>query len=100
MSGTVRILAAGACTGVLLLAGCTAGASPDGDGAPTEAPTGAPALTVGVVADGLDHPWDVALAPDGTLLLDERSGGLTAVLPDGSARRGAGGCGDLLPAGA
>src|SRR4051812_38291018 len=87
MSGSARTFAAGGCAGVLLLlAGCAAGAAPDGDGAPTAAPTGAPALTVDVVADGLDHPWDVALAPDGTLLFDERSGGLTAVLPDGSVQ--------------
>jgi glucose/arabinose dehydrogenase len=46
-----------------------------------------PALDVAVVVDGLDHPWDVAQAPDGTLLLDERAGGLTAVLPDGTVRR-------------
>ncbi|MGR6966125.1 PQQ-dependent sugar dehydrogenase [Geodermatophilus sp. URMC 61] len=46
----------------------------------------APALDVEVVVDGLDHPWDVAQAPDGTLLLDERAGGLTAVLPDGTVR--------------
>ena len=37
-----------------------------------------------MVADGLDHPWDVAQAPDGTLLVDERAGGFTAVLPDGA----------------
>ena len=47
---------------------------------------GAPALEVEVVADGLDHPWDVAQAPDGTLLVDERAGGFTAVLPDGTRR--------------
>jgi glucose/arabinose dehydrogenase len=41
---------------------------------------------VAVVADGLDHPWDVAQAADGTLLFDERSGGFTAVLPDGSVQ--------------
>jgi glucose/arabinose dehydrogenase len=45
-----------------------------------------PALDVQVLADGLDHPWDVAQAPDGTLLVDERGGGFTAVRPDGSAR--------------
>jgi glucose/arabinose dehydrogenase len=50
------------------------------------APRIAPALDVAVVVDGLDHPWDVAQAPDGTLLLDERAGGLTAVLPDGTVR--------------
>ena len=46
----------------------------------------APALDVAVVVDGLDLPWDVAQAPDGTLLVDERPGGLTAVLPDGTVR--------------
>ncbi|WP_369133015.1 PQQ-dependent sugar dehydrogenase [Modestobacter sp. I12A-02662] len=46
----------------------------------------APALDVAVVVDDLDHPWDVAQAADGTLLLDERPGGLTAVLPDGTVR--------------
>ncbi len=48
--------------------------------------TGAPALDVAVVADGLDHPWDVVQAPDGTLLVDERAGGFNAVLPDGGVR--------------
>jgi aldose sugar dehydrogenase len=52
-------------------------------GGPVAAPTGAPALEVTVVLDGLDHPWDVAEAPDGTLVVDERSGGFTAVRPDG-----------------
>jgi glucose/arabinose dehydrogenase len=54
---------------------------------------------VTVVADGLDHPWDVAQAPDGTLLLDERSGGLTAVLPDGAVRELAAGLTDLFATG-
>jgi glucose/arabinose dehydrogenase len=67
---------------VLLLAACGAAAS-----APFPPSTaGAPALRVEVLAGGLDHPWDVALAPDGTLLLDERSGGFTAVLPDGTVQ--------------
>jgi aldose sugar dehydrogenase len=68
---------------VVLLTGCTSSASgPEQSGLPA----GAPALDVAVVADGLDHPWDVAQAPDGTLLLDERAGGFTAVLPDGTAQ--------------
>ncbi|MQA33648.1 PQQ-dependent sugar dehydrogenase [Modestobacter roseus] len=75
---------------MLLLAAC--GAAPDDGGAdpaaaaPTTTPSGAPELDVEVVADGLDHPWDVDQAPDGTLLLDERAGGLTAVLPDGTVQ--------------
>ncbi|MCZ2848317.1 PQQ-dependent sugar dehydrogenase [Modestobacter sp. VKM Ac-2978] len=76
---------------LLLLVACGAtdsGAADTGAAAPApvSAPTGAPALDVEVVLDGLDHPWDVAQAPDGTLLVDERAGGLTAVLPDGEAR--------------
>lgn len=80
MPPTARRLAAGLCmAGTLLLAACTA--------APQQpAPSGSPALRVTVVADGLDHPWDVAQAPDGTLLTDERAGGFTAVLPDGTVR--------------
>ena len=54
--------------------------------APLSIAAAAPALDVAVVVDGLDLPWDVAQAPDGTLLLDERAGGLTAVLPDGTVR--------------
>ncbi|NEK87092.1 PQQ-dependent sugar dehydrogenase [Blastococcus saxobsidens] len=74
---------AGLALAVLVLAGCTAQSS-EGTAPPVvAAPTGAPALDVEVVADGLEHPWDVVQAPDGTLLLDERPGGFTAVLPDG-----------------
>ncbi|MCU1620036.1 MAG: Soluble quinoprotein glucose/sorbosone dehydrogenase [Modestobacter sp.] len=77
---------------VLLLAACGAAAS-----APFPPSTaGAPALRVEVLAGGLDHPWDVALAPDGTLLLDERSGGFTAVLPDGTVQPVEADFGDLF----
>jgi glucose/arabinose dehydrogenase len=81
--------------GAALLLATLTGCSGDDDpaGAPSTAaadagtpagPTpGAPALRVETVLDGLDHPWDVAQAPDGTLLVDERSGGFTAVRPDG-----------------
>jgi aldose sugar dehydrogenase len=86
---------------VALLAACTGGTSAEDPGptsrpttppadssapsSPTTAPV-VPALDVTVVADGLDHPWDLAQAPDGTLLFDERGGGLTAVLPDGTVQ--------------
>ena len=103
MPGTARTRAAGPCTAVvallavLAIGGCGAGdpssAAPAAtvpDSAPATVPDGAPAtppaLQVEVVADGLDHPWDVALAPDGTLLLDERAGGFTAIRPDGTAQ--------------
>jgi aldose sugar dehydrogenase len=78
---------------LVVMAGCTAessGAPPSppasaAGGAPSAA-AAAPALDVTVVVDGLDHVWDVVQAPDGTLLVDERSGGFTAVLPDGTVR--------------
>jgi glucose/arabinose dehydrogenase len=79
----------------MLLAACGAAAS-----APFAPSTAvAPALTVAVLVDGLDHPWDVARAPDGTLLLDERSGGFTAVLPDGTVQPVEADFGDLFARG-
>jgi glucose/arabinose dehydrogenase len=62
----------------------SASSAPTGSSAVTSA--GPPLLDVEVVLDGLDHPWDVVRAPDGTLLVDERAGGFTAVLPDGVVR--------------
>jgi aldose sugar dehydrogenase len=62
-------------------------------------PVRTPALDVAVVADRLDHPWDVVQAPDGTLLVDERAGGLTAVLPDGSVREVRADFGDIFARG-
>lgn len=80
MPPTARGLAVGPCmAATLLVAACTAAP-------PQPAPSGSVSLGVSVVADGLDHPWDVAQAPDGTLLTDERAGGFTAVLPDGTVR--------------
>ena len=75
----------------LLVAGCTAAPAdapqePAPPGSGSVASAAAPALDVEVVVDGLDHVWDVVQAPDGTLLVDERPGGFTAVLPDGSVQ--------------
>ncbi|MGY1770615.1 PQQ-dependent sugar dehydrogenase [Blastococcus sp. SYSU D00813] len=80
---------------VLLLGACSSDGDGDlpgreGESTAAEVPDpaepagpGVPALRVETVLDGLDHPWDVAQAPDGTLVLDERDGGLTAVRPGG-----------------
>jgi glucose/arabinose dehydrogenase len=86
MPSTARTLAAGPClVAGLLVAACGGdAATPDRPG--RSALAGGPDLRVEVVVDGLDHAWDVVQAPDGTLLVDERGGGFTAVLPDGSAR--------------
>ena len=100
----MRILA-GLTAVALLVAACTPQSSADQPVPPraasagTSAATGVPGLDVAVVADGLDHPWDVVQAPDGTLLLDERSGGFTAVLPDGALREVRAGFDDLFAKG-
>ncbi|MXG89858.1 PQQ-dependent sugar dehydrogenase [Nocardioides flavescens] len=102
LAATTALLSASA-----LLAGCggddtgdSGSATADGIGpAPTSAPNDAPTLQVETVLDGLDHPWDVAQAPDGTLLLDERAGGFTAVLPDGTSQQVAADLDDLFATG-
>jgi aldose sugar dehydrogenase len=124
MPPTARKLAVGPCMGaLLLLSACSATAGEQPDAAPTEGSAPAattsppvsppasptpepdpaseprPALDVAVVAEGLDHPWDVAQAPDRTLLVDERSGGLTAVLADGTVRELEADFGDLFATG-
>lgn len=88
----------------LLTAGCSVAPGEQGETAAAEVPDdaatssapGAPALQVEVLADGLDHPWDVARAPDGTLLVDERGGGFTAVRPDGTVTELEADFGDLF----
>jgi len=93
MPPAARTLAAGPCMAAALLVGCTSSSEKP------SVPSGAPALEVTVVADGFDHPWDVAQAPDGTLLVDERPGGFTAVLPDGTVQAVAADVDDLFARG-
>jgi aldose sugar dehydrogenase len=96
---------AGVVAVAVLLSACTDTAVSDPPAQPRAPQPGsvwvaaAPTLEVAVVADGLDHPWDVVQAPDGTLLVDERSGGFTAVLPDGTVREVRADFGDLYASG-
>lgn len=41
------------------------------------APSSGLTLTVEVIAEGLDHPWDIGFLPDGQLLVTQRPGQLT-----------------------
>ena len=94
--------AAGLCLVLGLLVGCGADAStPEGGSspAPTTAPDEAPPLEVSVLAEGFDHAWDVVQAPDGTLLVGERPGGLTAVRVGGGRQEVSADLGDLFAVG-
>lgn len=76
---TRRRIAAAISIGALLLAGCssTSAAGPTtGSGTPIPA---APQVDIETVADGLAIPWDVAQAPDGTLIFDQKAGGLSVI---------------------
>ncbi|WP_240098863.1 PQQ-dependent sugar dehydrogenase [Thermomonas flagellata] len=44
----------------------------------------APAAVVETLASGLEHPWAVALLPDGGFLVTERPGRLRRIAPDGT----------------
>ncbi|WP_411832119.1 PQQ-dependent sugar dehydrogenase [Pseudoxanthomonas mexicana] len=72
----------------LVLAGCQPGAQGGADaaGEATPAPQAAAStqrVQVSTIARGLDHPWAVALLPDGGFLVTERSGKLRRVGADG-----------------
>lgn len=72
-----------ALTALMLVAACGS----DDDHHPEPGPTTTdppPALQVTVELDGLDHPWDVVTAPDGTLLTGERGGRFVVKRPGGS----------------
>ncbi|MGW6694169.1 PQQ-dependent sugar dehydrogenase [Rhodococcus sp. NPDC054953] len=49
---------------------------------PTSVPP--PAVEVSTLLGDLDHPWDLAVAPDGAVLTGERSGRFVVRRPDGS----------------
>lgn len=78
---TAVALAAGLAATACSSSEAGADSSPATTTAPPIADTAPPPVSVEVVADGLDHPWDVAKAPDGTILFTERAGSFTAVRP-------------------
>ncbi len=49
-----------------------------------EFPSSAGALNVATVAQGLEHPWSLALLPDGRMLVTERPGRMRLVAQDGA----------------
>lgn len=57
--------------------GTSASASPSG------VPAVAPTLSVSTVAVDLDHPWGLAMLPDGSMLVTERPGRLSVLRPSG-----------------
>lgn len=90
-TAAVTVLVAGLLAG--LLTACTNAAQQSSAGpsstavSPSVAPdTSLPELSVQVLTDDLTNPWDLAQAPDGTIVFDQRGGGLLALSPDGSVR--------------
>ncbi len=45
------------------------------------------ALDISPIAEGLEHPWGIALLPDGTMLVTERPGRLRLIGADGTLAR-------------
>jgi aldose sugar dehydrogenase len=85
---------------VLLLAAC-AGSSTDAGGNPPDGNPPAnetPVLTRSVVLQGLSSPWDIAVAPDGSMFFTERCRGLSVRHPNGSVTRLFGTSGSALVA--
>ena len=73
-------------SGALALAACQASPTAGQVADPTApAPAEATSATMGVetVASGLEHPWAVALLPEGGFLVTERPGRLRRIEPDG-----------------
>ena len=87
MRPPARLLAAVALCGVL-----TAVPSPG-------AVDAASGLIVTPVVSGLDHPWDLAFAPDGAMFVTERPGRIVVRLPDGGVRPLTADLGDLWVSG-
>ena len=58
-----------------------------------------PALEVEALVSGLSIPWDLAFAPDGTMLFTERGGTLSARLTDGTVQTVSAELGDLFARG-
>jgi aldose sugar dehydrogenase len=71
-------------TALLAIAALVPLASPAAAAVP---PPATPHLTVTPIVSGLDHPWDTAFVPDGTMFFTERSGKLSVRLIDGTTRQ-------------
>ncbi len=88
-----------------VLIGCGGGAETPATAPPTVTPvpppptsTVVPTLSRTLVLNGLSNPWDLAFAPDSTLLYTERCRGLTAKRADGTAVRLFGTAGSVVVA--
>ena len=67
----------------LALNACARPAPATGTAAPQAEPTPTGELRIETIATGLDHPWAVALLPDGGFLVTERPGRLRRISADG-----------------
>ncbi|RCW39960.1 glucose/arabinose dehydrogenase [Halopolyspora algeriensis] len=82
-------------SGLLLLPGCSGNGEQQRGPQPTPS---RPGLRVEVLADGLEHPWDIGFLPDGSALITQRPGRL-ALLSGGRMRPVRADFGDVLARG-
>jgi aldose sugar dehydrogenase len=80
----VGCLASFGCSSQQSSASDTATASGGTASAAASAAASSKAMRVETIAQGLEHPWSVALMPDGAFLVTERPGRLRRVAPDGT----------------
>jgi glucose/arabinose dehydrogenase len=94
-STTVRIVAALTAATVAFTVQPAAAARPDEPAqdrsirsrAAADAPAAAPGFAVRTLVGGLDHPWDVAFTPNGSLLITQRDRGTIVIRrPNGAVR--------------
>lgn len=90
------ILALAVCSA---LTACTQDSDTASSPSSASSPVPAPAVEVSTVLDGLDHPWDVVIAPDGAVVTGERSGRFVVRRADGSTGELAADLSDLHVAG-
>lgn len=75
----MRVLASVMVSALALTAGLAAANAAPPEFQTLPKPEASPALAVTTVAEGLDHPWDIAFMPDGRILVTERTGNLRVV---------------------
>lgn len=90
----MKLIAAALSGALLAVAACSSEAQNVSEIADASGP-----VDVEIVADGLAHPWGLALLPDGAMLVTERNGGVVRISAAGEKTQVSGGPEDVLQSG-